>query len=131
VDGEGLDILTKLFPLINATALITLIGIALKYRLAARKADLEEGEFDRKGWRELIETLNAQVSQLSRQVSDLTNENSQLRTEVRELHGALEGIRRQNLQEGSSAANAILSAIPPENIPPATRDALRRVRGDK
>lgn len=131
MEADGLTIMTKLFPLINATALITLIGLILRHRVVNRKIDIEEGDFDRKGWKELIGTLTEQVERLSKQVTDLQTENSQLRSEVRDLHGALEGIRRQNLQEGSSAANAILSAIPPENIPPATRDALRRVRGDK
>lgn len=131
MDGEGLTIMTKLFPLINATALITLIGLILRHRIAARKTDIEarkvgieEDDFDRKGWRELIE-------ELSKQVADLRAENGQLRDEVRQLHTIMEGMRRQNLQEGSSAARAVLAALPQENIPPATREALRRVRGDK
>lgn len=131
MESDGLTIMTKLFPLINATALITLIGLILRHRVVNRKIDIEEGDFDRKGWKELIGTLTEQVERLSKQVTDLQTENGQLRAEVRDLHGALEGIRRQNLQEGSSAANAILSAIPQDSIPPATRDALRRVRGDK
>lgn len=144
METDGLTIMTKLFPLINATALITLIGLILRHRIANRKTDLEarkvgieEDEFDRKGWRELIETLtaqveraNAQINSLTGQVTALQTENGQLRSEVRELHTLVEGARRQNLQEGSSAAAAVLAAIPPENIPPATRDALRRVRGD-
>lgn len=130
METDGLAIMTKLFPLINATALITLIGLILRHRVVNRKIDIEEGDFDRRGWKELIGTLTEQVDRLSKQVADLQTENGQLRTEVRDLHGVLEGIRRQNLQEGSSAAAAVLAAIPPENIPPATRDALRRVRGD-
>lgn len=131
MEADGLTIMTKLFPLINATALITLIGLILRHRIATRKTDLEarkvgieEDDFDRKGWRELIE-------ELSKQVADLRAENGQLRDEVRQLHTIMEGMRRQNLQEGSSAAKAVLASLPPENIPPATRAALRRVRGDK
>lgn len=130
METDGLAIMTKLFPLINATALITLIGLILRHRVVNRKIDIEAGDFDRKGWKELIGTLTEQVDRLSKQVADLQTENGQLRTEVRDLHSVLEGIRRQNLQEGSSAAAAVLAAIPQENIPPATRDALRRVRGD-
>ena len=138
MEAESLSVLYKLFPILNAGALITLIGLILRHRIAtrktdieARKVDIEQDDFDRKGWKELIGTLTEQVERLSRQVGDLQTENGQLRSEVRELHSTLEGMRRQNLQEGSSAAKAVLAALPPENIPPATRDALRRVRGDK
>jgi len=131
VETDGLAIMTRMFPLINATALITLIGLILRHRIATRKTDIEEGEFDRKGWKELIDTLTSQVERLSRQVSDLQTENGQLRSEVRELHSTMEGMRRQNLQEGSSAAAALMNALPEAAVPPATRAALKRMRGDQ
>lgn len=77
--------------------------------------------------REFIDEMAA----LREEVVQLRTENAQLRAEVRELHNAMDGMRRQNLQEGASAAGAILAALPEAAIPPATAAALRRVRGEK
>lgn len=109
---------------------IGMLGLLLRYQIAARKLRLEEEVGDRAGWREVIDALREQVTQLSTQVTELQGENTALRKEIRELHGVIDGMRRDNLQKGNSAALAVANALPEGSVPPSTLASIKRIAGE-
>src|ERR1051326_4671996 len=125
---EAVGSLAKFSPL-NTSLLVVAIGLLgalLKFQLQSRKLKIEEDDADRKGWGSLIETLTDQVKRLTDEVSQLQAENRHLREEVRSLHGTIDGMRRENLQAGNSAARAVVESLPEGSVPPATMAALER-----
>lgn len=129
--AEGVDTVSKIAPLnsLLITVAIGMLGLILRFQLASRKLRMEEDIGDRKGWGELIQTLTDQVKRLTDEVGTLQKENHQLREEIRSLHGTIDGMRRENLQAGNSAARAVAESLPEGAVPPATMAALERMKG--
>lgn len=108
-----------------ALGMLGLFGIWRIYvlqRTKMRELDIGEAE-------SLRAAFVGEMTALRAEISGLREENAGLRAEVRQLHGIIDGMRRQNLQAGNSAARAVAEALPEEIIPPATRAALERIKG--
>jgi uncharacterized protein YlxW (UPF0749 family) len=104
VSNDSIAVLFKIFPALNAIALMGLITLAVRYRLASRKLKIEENSGLR---REFIEEMGA----LRQEVRDLRGENEILRKEIRELHAILDGVRRENQTAQVSGQRVIADAL--------------------
>jgi regulator of replication initiation timing len=79
--------------------------------------------------REEIAGLRVENTGLRDEVREMRGENTMLRKEVRDLHGTIDGMRREALQAGVSTQRAVVDALPPGFVPPATQEALDRMKG--
>jgi predicted RNase H-like nuclease (RuvC/YqgF family) len=73
--------------------------------------------------------LRTELRELREEVRALREENRGLRNEIKALHGVIDGMRRENLQSGLSTQRAVVESLPRDLVPPATLDALDRIRG--
>lgn len=101
--------------------MITLLLFAMKNQIANRKMTIQVNGEVRS---EFIEEMQA----LRLEVKGLRDENVSLRGEVRELHGVIDGMRREALQAGISTQRAVAQSLPPGFVPPATQEALNRMK---
>jgi uncharacterized protein YlxW (UPF0749 family) len=111
--------LTRFFPLLNASLLCGLLALVVKYRLENRKLSITENTGLRS---EFIE----EMKELREEVKGLRSENGQLRDEVRQLHGIIDGMRRQAQGDALSAQRVVLDSLPAGSVPPVIADAARR-----
>ncbi len=70
-----------------------------------------------------------EMKELRGEIKGLRDENAALRSEVRNLHGIIDGMRRESLQVGLSTQRAVVSSLPPDMVPEKTREALERIEG--
>jgi uncharacterized protein YlxW (UPF0749 family) len=88
------------------------------YLIERRRIAAQEKVSDREGWGQLIDELREEVSKLRQ-------ENGELRKEVRELHGILDGMRRQQLSATLETQRAMIAET---DASPAMRRALGTLR---
>lgn len=67
-----------------------------------------------------------EMAALRQEITGLREENKSLRDEVRELHGMLDGLRREQLVGALATQSAIARSVV-EELPPATKAALDRL----
>lgn len=104
--------------------MITLLLVAMKNQVANRKMTIQVNGEVRS---EFIEEMQA----LRVEVKGLRDENENLRREVRDLHGVIDGMRREGLA-GQLTAQRVVAEMMPQT--PAMERALRTldgVTGDK
>lgn len=111
--------------------LLCIIGVAgliqLARVIAMQRPKMKELEITEAGaWQNV---LVGEMQALRNEIKDLREENHGLRKEVRQLHGIIDGMRRENLQVGNSAARAVVESLPREIVPEKTREALDRIQG--
>lgn len=106
------------------TVAIGLLGLLLRFHLANRKMTIAvNGEVRQ----EFIDEMKA----LRDEVRELRDENSALRREISELHGVIDGMRRDQLT-GQLATQTVIARQMGGMVPPATRaalDSLNAVKG--
>lgn len=68
----------------------------------------------------------AEMAALRDEIKGLRDENKSLRDEVRELHGMLDGLRREQLAGALATQSAVARAVV-DDMPPATKAALERL----
>lgn len=74
------------------------------YLIETHRLRAQEKKDDRQGYGELIEAL-------TKEVHDLRSENAAMRKEIRELHGMLDGMRRENQAAQISGQRVIADTL--------------------
>lgn len=101
-------------------AIISFATYLIKQRPKMRELDIGEDSSIRT-------FLSSEISGLRTEIKDLRDENTALRAEIRELHGVIDGMRREALQGGLSAQRAVVQALPRGVVPESTLAALDRI----
>lgn len=116
---------------LGAILIVLMYGLKplVEFFIRTRELRLQEKKDDRQGYGDLIDTLGEQVKTLGSEVRKLGSENGQLRDEVRELHGVLDGMRRQNLTDNISIQSRIIELMPKELVTPEVQHALNVLSG--
>lgn len=138
--------LVQVFPALNATLLVSLIALFLKNRLESRKLTIGENAGLRKEFIEEMAVLRGElhsardelrsardesgslrdeVRNLRAEVRNRDDQIIALRGEVRELHGVIDGLRRET-QTGSIAAQRVI-ARGITDVSPEMQDALDKL----
>lgn len=107
---------------IGLMALYLLGKIALNQRPQMRQMDLTEGGI-------LREAIAAEMKGLREEITSLRDENNSLRAEVRQLHGIIDGMRREALTGQLSAQRVVADALPKSPEMKRALDKLDNVKG--
>lgn len=123
---EGATLAGQFSPLNTAllTVAIGILSLLLRYQITNRKMTIAvNGEVRQ----EFIDEMKA----LRDEVRELRDENGALRREIGELHGVIDGMRREALT-GNLATQRAMARTMGDQVPPSTRaalDSLDNVRG--
>ena len=118
MNSEFFSNLVQAFPVLNGALLVGLIGLTTRTFIANRKLTISENTG-------LRAEFIGEMHELRSEVKDLRVENENLRKEVRELHGVIDGMRREALSAHLSQQAHVLREMP--DLPPGTRKALERL----
>lgn len=106
---------------------LALIGVVVLLKiLAAQRPKMKELEIGEDA--SIRAFMAEQMGELREEMKGLRDENHALRKEVRDLHGVIDGMRREALQAGISTQRAVAESLPAGFVPPATQDALNRMK---
>lgn len=105
------------------TVAIGILGMLLRYQIANRKMTIAvNGEVRQ----EFIDEMKA----LRDEVRELRDENTALRREIGELHGVIDGMRRENLAAQHSAQRVVADVLPKSSHIERALSSLGNIQGD-
>lgn len=109
---------------LSGWVLCILVGMLILLQMVKQRPELAKLEIGENG--AIRAEYIKEMAALREEITGLRDENKSLRDEVRELHGMLDGLRREQLTNALATQSAVARAVVDE-MPPATRAALDRL----
>lgn len=121
------------FSPLNTGLLMVAIGILsmlLRYQITNRKMTIAVNGEVRQEFIDEMAALRVEVRESRDEIRELRDENTALRREIGELHGVIDGMRRENLAAQHSAQRVVADALPKSPQIERALSALGNVQGD-